>query len=214
MPDVYSERARDNILPLSQGKFFPAVFDEWRVTGQVKDYRDLVATCHLCEQERLRYHFEIANRFTRRTMWVGSSCILRFGVAVYEGSRRLTGKAVERKLASLIDQVRYDACLAALRALVRAERDTILENALDYLKNHGSLTPKFAFVVLWRLKEQGIDHSPSFFKINLRRQKYMRDMESMPASRVRMIWPALTAAQRKKAIRSSAESCVEGVLLG
>lgn len=198
--DAFSEKARDNILPLSRGRLFPAVFEEWRVTGKVKDFGAGVATCQLCEQERLRYHFEIENPATRRSMWIGSSCILRFGVPVYEGTRRLRGAQIQRKLTSLIDEVRYKASLAALRALVRKESNQILANALDYLQEHGSLSPKFAFVVLWRLKEHAIDHSPAFFKINLRRQKFMRDLEEMQPSRLRFLWPALTAAQRKKAL--------------
>jgi hypothetical protein len=64
------------------------------------------------------------------------------------------------------------------------------------------LTPKFAFVVFWRLKENKIDHHPSFFKISLRRDKYKRDLAQMPLKRVHMIWPALTSSQRKIAIKS------------
>ncbi len=146
--DAFSEKARDNILPLSRGTQFPAVFEEWRVTGQVKDFGSGVATCQLCEQERLRYHFEIGNPATRRSLWIGSRCILRFGVPVYEGTRRLRGAQVQRKLTSLINDVRYKAALAALRTLLRKEPNQILANALDYLPEHGSLSPKFAFVVL------------------------------------------------------------------
>jgi hypothetical protein len=197
--DAYSEKARSNILPLSRGAAFPAVFDEWRVSGEVRDYGSGVADCGLCDQERLRYHFRIDNRYTSKTLWVGSRCILRFGVAVYEGTRRLTGSQAERKLNELIEDARQRACLKALREVARKEANDILTNAISYFQEHGSLSPRLAFVVLWRLREHGIDHNPLLFKVNLRRQKYMRDLEEMPANKVRLLWPALSASQRKKA---------------
>lgn len=202
MADIHSERARDNILPRSKGRLFPKVFEEWRVTGQVKDYGASAVTCELCEQEDLRYHFEIKNRFTFAVLWVGSSCILRFGVAVFHGSRRLSGKPAAKHLNKLIDDARHKAALGALRAVAKAEHHEILSSALDYFETHGSLTPKFAFVVFWRLQANGIEHNPAFFKINLRRDKYVRDLEAMEPSRRRRIWPALSSGQRRKLIES------------
>lgn len=199
MPDAYSERARENILAASRGKHFPGVFQEWRVSGRLRDYGSTVATCQLCEQERLRYHFEIVNDSTQQALWVGSSCILKFGVPVFRDGRRLSGRAAERRLDQLLLDFRTTACLRALRRLCDEEPNEILEHALDYFEEHHSLSPKFAFVVFWRLDEHGIDYSPSFFKIDLKRQKFMRDLEEMPASKVRLIWPALSPAQRSRA---------------
>ncbi len=202
MADAYSESARDNILRASRGQQFPKVFQEWRVTGNLRDHAATVATCELCEQERLRYQFEISNDFTQQIMWVGSSCILKFGVPVFRDGLRVSGRAAARHLDELIIDFRTQACLSALRRLCSRETNQILENALDYFEEHNSLSPKFAFVVLWRLNAHLIDYSPSFFKINLKRQKFMRDLEEMPASRVRIIWPALSGAQRRRAIDS------------
>jgi len=88
----------------------------------------------------------------------------------------------------------------ALEKLAEAEGNDILSNALVFYKKNKYLTPKFAFVVLWRLQSNKIDHSPSFFKVNLQKDKYQRDLREMPLSRVHVIWPALSSAQRKKAI--------------
>jgi len=90
--------------------------------------------------------------------------------------------------------------MKALRKLVKAENNEILASALRFLAEHGSLSPRFAFVVFWRLQEHQIEHNPAFFKINLRRQKFLRDLEAMPLARVHVLWPALSGAQRRKAI--------------
>jgi hypothetical protein len=71
---------------------------------------------------------------------------------------------------------------------------------LEYYKRHGTLTPKYANVVFWRLKTNGIDHQPSFFKVELKRQQHIDDLQSMPTGRVHRFWAALSPAQRKKAI--------------
>ena len=99
-----------------------------------------------------------------------------------------------------MQQMRLQSCIKALEMLAAKEGNDILSNALTFYKKNKYLTPKFAFVVLWRLQSNGIDHSPSFFKVNLQRDKYQQDLREMALSRVHVIWPALSSAQRKKAI--------------
>src|SRR6266566_1124058 len=197
------EAVRRNILPLSKAHTLPGAFREWQFSGKTRDHEGSIATCELCEQEELRYQFEITNSGTHRRLWVGSQCILKFGVAVYEGAARLTPTQTKKKLTSLMAQMRLESCLKALHRLADAEDNDILRNALQYYKEHNHLTPKFAFVVLWRLAEHQIDHSPSFFKISLRRDKYQEDLRNMPSARVHRIWPALTISQRKLAVSLS-----------
>lgn len=57
----------------------------------------------------------------------------------------------------------------ALQRLAISAQNPILSKALAYYQLSKNLSPKFAFVVFWRLKANQIDHSPSFFKVNLKR---------------------------------------------
>ena len=196
----YPQRVRDNILPLSVAATLPEAFEEWSFTENTVDHEEPIETCQLCEHEELRYHFEIRNAITKKTLWVGSQCILKFGLSVFEDGVRLTQKKTKKKLDRLMQKMRLESCLKALKSLAETESSDILENALAYYEKNKFLTPKFAFVVLWRLQHNKIDHSPSFFKVSLKKQKYKDDLREMQTSRVHTIWPALTSAQRKLAM--------------
>ncbi|MDE1148633.1 MAG: hypothetical protein PW843_18785 [Azospirillaceae bacterium] len=198
--DTYSLRVRENILPLSVADTLPKAFEEWYFTESVHDHEEPVETCGLCDKEQIRYHFEIANLFTKNTLWAGSHCILQFDVSVFEEDRRLSPEEAKRKLDKLTTQMRQEACIRALRKLAEAEDSDILTNALHYYELNKKLTPNFAFVVFWRLQKNRIDHNPSFFKINLSKGKYVADLRKMETSRVHFFWHALSASQKKKAI--------------
>lgn len=198
---TYPQRVRDNILPLSVADTLPKAFEEWSFTEHTEDHGAPVETCQLCEQEDLRYHFEIKNSLTQHRLLVGSQCILKFGVSVFESGRKLTESDAKKKLDRLVQQMRLESCMRALEQLAKSEVNGILNNALAYYRKNKYLTPKFAFVVLWRLKVNRIDHSPTFFKVNLQRDKFKLDLAEMQLSHVHTIWPALTSAQRDIAKR-------------
>lgn len=193
----FTQRVRDSILPLSVGDTLPKAFEEWSFTHNTEDHEQAIETCQLCGQEDLRYHFEIINVLTGNKLWVGSHCILRFGLSIFESGRRLSPTEAKKKLNRLTDQMRQQSCIKALRAAASQDRSPAnLVRALDYYEENKFLTPKFAFIVLWRLKANRIDHSPSFFKIRLKRNQHKQDLREMPTSRVHILWPALSAAQR------------------
>lgn len=196
----YTQRVRNSILPLSVAATLPKAFEEWRFTGLTVDHGDACEVCELCGQEGLRYHFQIENYLTRNSLEVGSHCILDFDVGVYDGGVRLSAKEAAKVLNKRIQQMRVESCLAALSKLAEAEANKILRSALEYYRINKFLTPKFAFVVFWRLKRNGIDHDASFFKVSLKKQKYRDDLAAMDTSKVHFFWMALTAAQRKMAI--------------
>lgn len=196
----YPQRVRDNILPLSVGSTLPEAFEEWSFTERTEDHEEPVETCQLCEQEDLRYHFEIRNALTGKTLWVGSQCILKFGLSVFESGQRLSPAGAKKKLDRLMQQMRLESCIKALERLSAAEDNNILRNALAYYQKNKYLTPKFAFVVMWRLQKNRIDHSPSFFKVSLKKSKYKEDLRGMPTSQIHAIWKALTSSQRRMAI--------------
>lgn len=197
---TYPQRVAENILPLSVAGALPEAFREWYFTEAVEDHEAAEETCQLCNQEELRYHFEIQNRHTNHRLWVGSSCILKFQLQVYEEGSLLSPERAKKKLDALRRKMRLDSCLRALRELAEKENSNILTNALDFYTKNKYLSPKFAFVVFWRLSANKIDHSPSFFKVSLKKDKYKRDLAQMETERVHMFWPALSSSQRKMAI--------------
>lgn len=139
----YPQRVRDNILPLSVGSTLPEAFEEWSFTEQTGDHGEPIETCQLCEQEDLRYHFEIRNSLTGHTLWVGSQCILKFGVSVFEGGRKLSESDSRKKLDRLMQQMRLESCVRALESLAAKEKNAILSNALDYYRNRAiAFTPE------------------------------------------------------------------------
>lgn len=196
---TYPQRVRESILPLSLADTLPSAFEEWQHSGGYHDNETPSETCQLCGQEELRYQFEIANRWTDNTLWVGSKCILKFDVAVYERGRRLTREEAKEKLDKLTQQMRLESCLTALEKLANEEGGEILVNALAYYKINKKLTPRQAFVVFWRLETHQIDHSPTFFRISLKRKRHQSDLRDMPTQRVHFFWRALTASQKKLA---------------
>jgi hypothetical protein len=198
---TYPQRVADNILPLSIAGTLPGAFKEWYFTDNIEDHEIANEDCELCDQEKLRYHFEIKNRITDKYLWVGSSCILKFQVQVFDNGTLLDAKGSKKKLNELTQKMRLESCINTLKKLAEAEGNDILSNALDFYLKNKYLTPKFAFVVFWRLSSNKIDHSPSFFKVSLKKDKYKRDLYEMPKDRVHLIWPALTSSQRKLAIQ-------------
>ncbi|WP_196259761.1 hypothetical protein [Pelagibacterium limicola] len=196
----YTQRVRDSILPRSVAGTLPAAFAEWTFTENTIDHEATIEICELCGQQDLRYHFEIANRYTKATLWVGSHCILQFGVAVLEDGRQLSSDEARRRLAKLTQQMQLQGCVKALERLAAAEANPILTGALDYYRRNKKLTPKYAAVVFWKLQSFGIDHHPSFFQVELRRAQHIEDLRQMPTGRVHRFWGALSPAQRRKAI--------------
>lgn len=196
--NTYPQRVANNILPLSIAGNLPEAFKEWYFTENLVDHIVAKADCKLCDQEKLRYHFEIENRNTRKRLWVGSSCIVKFQVKVFDDAGMvLDKKGAEKKLNKLQNKMRYEACINALNKLAQAEPNEILSNALNYYLKNRYLTPKFAFVVFWRLQVNNIDHSPSFFKVTLNRSKYKEDLKEMDTSKVHRFWKALSSGQKK-----------------
>ncbi len=206
----YPQRVADNILPISIATNLPEAFKEWYFTDNMKDHLVAKEDCELCDHEKLRYHFQIENRNTRKRLWVGSSCIIKFQVQVLDDTGKvLDKKGAEKKLNELQRKMSYESCIDALKELAHAESNEILSNALNYYLKNKYLTPKFAFVVFWRLQKNNIDHCPSFFKVILNRSKYKEDLKEMDTFKVHKFWKALSSSQKKIAERFGHSAPIE-----
>lgn len=193
----WSKTVSENILPLSISNTLPDAFQEWYFNENTIDYEEPIEKCNLCDHEEVRYHFEIENKHNHNTLLVGSQCILRFKLKVYDDGKLLDENGSKRKLNKLIEQMRIKACIKSLEKVAEKEQSDILNNALEYYKKNKCLTPKFAFVVFWRLNANKIDFQDSFFKITLSNQKLKEDLRNMEHNRVLLIWKALSSLQRK-----------------
>lgn len=201
MEASFPQRVKDNILPLSRANSLPRAFEEWRFTEYTQDHEQPIEVCGLCDKTELRYHFQIENRHTGAELMVGSHCILRFNVPVYEGTQLLDAAESRKKLNRLVKKMHEDACIAALEKMLEREDNSILRGALSYFKQHKYLTPKYSFIVLWRLASNGVDFNPSFFKVRLNSDHFKNDLKKMSQHKIDTIWPALSDAQRKLAVR-------------
>ncbi|MBF4370923.1 hypothetical protein EAY04_23330, partial [Vibrio anguillarum] len=123
---LYPQRVAENVLPLSISGELSEALKEWYFTERTEDHEVATESCGLCDQEQLRYHFEIENKNTRKRLWVGSSCILRFNVAVFENGLVLDKKSAEKKLNKHIEKMRLDSCITSLKALAEKENNPIL----------------------------------------------------------------------------------------
>lgn len=195
---MYTDYVRSTILPLSVAQTLPAAFREWHFTGFTDDHEEPIETCELCGQENLRYHFEIANEQTSNRMLVGSHCILRFQVAIYDGGRELSPVEAKRRLAELTDRMHHETCLKAMRRLREISPHEILNSCIEYYERNDALSPKLANALFWQLGSHNVQYQPGLFKIQLRRHKHVADFAALNAHAKRRVWPALTSAQRKR----------------
>ncbi len=199
MLDSYSLQVRVSMLPLSISRTLPEAFKEWFFTEHTIDHGAQIKDCQLCKQEHLRYCFEIKNVHTGHTLMVGPQCILKFKLQVFDNGKLLDEVGTKKKLDSIMKQMRLESCIKALDRVAEAENNVILNNSLAYYKKNKYLSPKQAFVVLSRLEKHNIDYHPSFFKVNLKKDRYKNDLRLMEESSVQAIWPALAPSQRKLA---------------
>lgn len=198
---TYPSKVADNILQLSLSNTLKEAFKEWYFTDYTIDYEFPTETCHLCGQKEIRYHFEIKNKITKNTLLVGSNCILKFKISVYEGDKLLNSNLSQKKINNKLKDMKIQSCIKSLEKLLYKESNDILKNALSYYKKNKCLTPKYANIVKWKLDENNIEYRPSFFKVKLNNEKCKRDLKEMPILRVKNIFPLLTSAQKKLAIK-------------
>lgn len=195
---MYSDHVTSIILPLSVARYLPEAFREWHFTGHTVDHEYPIETCQLCGQENLRYHFEIANDQTHHQMMVGSHCILRFQVAIFDNGRELSPIEAKRRLADLTDKMHHETCLKAMRRLREVSPHEILDTCIAYYEKNDALSPKLANALFWQLASHGIAYQPGLFKIQLRRTKHLDDFAGMNIHQRSRLWPALSLAQKKR----------------
>ena len=200
---IWLENSAKNLLPLSAEKEnFAIAIKEWFYTDNLIEYEEADQICELCEKDGLRYHFEIKNEIGN-TLWVGSSCIEKFGITIYdENGNEIT----ENKEAYLISQAKkkhVKDVLAKLNACT--PRGAILGHSIRKLDEYcirnyeldGKFDAKMLNYLFQRLEYEKIRFRANCFKIDLRSDESKQMLLNLKMVRYNRIKGSLSASQRK-----------------
>lgn len=202
------QAAQSNLLRLSQEeKDFQIALREWKHTGLVIDHGAPIEVCQLCEHEQLRYHFEIRNHHTAKTLMVGSSCIKKFDIPVYDDDgNELCGKAKDDRLKDEVREKHEEMMLEPLRELwkvAKQERD-VIRGYVGEFESRGGFSPAHLLFLFQQMNEQGILFQPQLFKVLLRSWEDKRQLLQMSEDERACIWSSLSVQQQQRFSREKA----------
>lgn len=197
----WDKKAQENLLPLSSKETnLELALQEWFYTGIGFDHVTPSETCQLCENIGLRYHFEIKNKHTKNILLVGSSCILRFDIAVYdEDGELLRGKDKEKKLNAKIREFKTQSALEALRQLWKIDKKNreLIEVYVRSFKGNKGFSPDQLLFLFNRLQANNIEYEPTCYKVTLRSKRDRDELLRMSDDDVKLIWKSLSASQKR-----------------
>jgi len=205
----WSEASKENLLSLSQEQTnFQVVLREWEHTGVVIDHAYPIESCQLCQHPNLRYHFEIINRATNNSLQVGSSCIEKFDITVYDNEgNELQGEDKSKQLKDEIRAKQEEMMLEPLRKLWEInedERDEI-EWCVSEFKQRGGFSPENLIYLFQQMNNNAIDYLPHIYKVVLRSNKDKDDLFSLSETDKNMIWAALSISQKRQYVKGKEE---------
>jgi len=201
------ENAKSNLLPLSKEKRrLKYALKEWDYRGKWEDYESCDAVCQLCEQEELRYHFEITNKYTRKRLLVGSKCITRFGgVNVYDEHGTLitdvteATKKVQRDVQKIVNAAKDRSVMDSLQNLAKKDRhpEIDIDDLIAYYRERGAFTPNQLALLIWRFEVTKVPYNKAYFKMVTRRKREKWQLLKMPDWKLQKIAPCLTPSQKE-----------------
>lgn len=196
------ENSKQNLLPLSVSTEFHEALKEWFFANDVKDHEKASEHCEMCEYSPLRYHFLIRNRLLKTSLWVGSSCILKFDeIEIFNEDESLAkGKERKKRLNDVLSELKKEQALEPLRVLWQQDEKYrgSITRAANHLKEKGGIKPKFLAVMMARMSNRQISYDPSVYTVYLRSQKAKDDLEEMSSELFSLILPALSVSQKKR----------------
>ncbi|HKJ27721.1 MAG TPA: hypothetical protein VJ965_08790 [Anaerolineales bacterium] len=172
-------------------------FAQWIFTGKFVDHGANTAVCGLCGNQKLRYHFLIAHRETGEAVWVGSQCVLNFGVSKKrmtrkqsEARRARNAAAAEEKIPTIIDQ------LQQVYPLVTQSDQRKLRWLVGKFQQTGSFSPQDAAWVFQVMQICGIQPDFEVFPLSLRTKKEKAELAGLPLNARRLVAASLTETQK------------------
>ncbi len=197
------ETTRNTLLSLSKSKKdYNQAISEWDYFGDFHDNEVSNATCQLCGQTNIRYEFQIVNRNNQNTLLVGSECITKFGITVYDDyGNRITGYSAKARVSSdrrkLVASAKTQGVINALVTLMSKDKEFDFHKFISYYQERGAFTPKQLNLVMWRLNKFRISHEKSHFKLVMQRDREKQQLLQMEEWQLNQIKPCLSPAQRE-----------------
>jgi hypothetical protein len=191
--------AKKNLLPLSIAQDFSMALDEWEWTANIDEASSNDSwNCGLCEHPHLRYIFEIYNRSTDGTLWVGSECIKKF-IRKHATKGYLAPKEMGRELSRTIRKLQKQQRINRLKCLMNEL--SIHRKYLNDPKWTQGIKKGFSFKqfrhICELLQTYGIAYSIADFRISVMK-KNREQLKVITESEFRRYRPAFSRAWQKK----------------
>ena len=172
-------------------------FKQWFFTGKFVDHGANNAVCGLCGNHKLRYHFLVAHRQTGEAIWVGSQCVLHFGVSgTLVGKKQRQARqeqaleANENSVLALIDQ------LQSIYQQVTQSDQRKIRWLVGKFQRQGAFSPSDIAWLFQVMLVVGVRPDFTLFPIALKTKKQKNELANLSLTARRLIAPSLTEAQQ------------------
>ncbi|TXL61101.1 hypothetical protein FHP05_13530 [Cerasibacillus terrae] len=199
----WMERIKKNVFPVSDEKYnIRKALDEWVYVGNMFDVEVPDETCELCDQQNIRYQFEIVNNQNSNSLLIGSECINRFNISVIDDSGSTLStedarKKVSKDRSRLVTKAKEKSVLNTLVTLATKDQEFNIESFIEYFKERRAFTPNQLALLIWRLEKERIDFKRSHFKITIRRNREKYQLLKLEEWKLRRIWDCLSNSQKQ-----------------
>lgn len=201
--NVWIKKSTKNLLRLSEEKEdFNLALKEWTYTGNLIDHEAPTEQCELCEHDELRYHFEIKNAL-ENVLWVGSKCIDKFDIAVFDRDGKEITTSKERYLIKLaqkkhqktaIEKLTKTKPIGKMGEYSKLELDEFCNS--EYLINERPNARILNYLFI-RFEQEGIFYEKRLFSIKIRSEYDKEKLLSLKQEQFERIKPALKSTQVK-----------------
>lgn len=145
---TWIDNVKQNIFPLSIEKYsLDRALEEWNF-AYMEDNIEADSTCQLCDHFPIRYKFLITNHVTKKQLYVGSECILRFEDENYS-LKDENGNFVDNDTLN-------NAKNTALKTMLLDYLDTVdsldPSKILDIIERDSKLSPRMIPMFYWPYK--------------------------------------------------------------
>ena len=181
--------------------------EEWEFTGNVIDHEVTDRTCELCEGENLRYHFEIKNKDNNNELMVGSTCITKFDITIWDdqGNEILGSSKKNTFLNKEIQKKKREFVLNALRGIWRKSKGGVryeVESLGKIYKEGKALSPDHAIRLIKILQRNDVLIPSSSVKVGLRDHYAIYQALSLVKEDQLLLLSFLTSPQKKRLIEA------------
>jgi hypothetical protein len=164
------------------------LISQWLPTDEITEDGYCRGHCELCGKQHTRWGYGIENIHTKRNLSVGSSCIHKFFPELKGHIRQSKQRYIENKIKALLDEI----------GLREPWFKVKVDDFYSQYKDRKGFTPGQMALVGYRLKKYDLFHSTKWFKVTLRKAKYVDDVHGMEEWKRACVLPYLTSKQRQK----------------